>query len=123
MSDSQSNTAVFDSKVATATPKPKTNTRNKEETLPPYNVVLFNDNDHTFEYVIEMLGKICGHGQERGVIMAKAVHQQGKVIVYTAHKELAELKHNQITSYGTDWRIRECKGSMTASIEPAEGAD
>ena len=88
--------------------------------LPRFNVVLLDDNDHSYEYVIEMLMKVFGHGQERAYQMACEVDRAGRVIVDTTTKERAELKRDQIHSYGADWRINHCRGSMSAIVEPAE---
>jgi ATP-dependent Clp protease adaptor protein ClpS len=44
----------------------------------------------------------------------------GRVIVLTTTKEHAELKRDQIQGFGADKRIARCKGSMSATIEPAE---
>ena len=87
--------------------------------LPPYNVVLLDDDDHTYEYVIEMLGAVFGYDQQKAFKMAREVDEQGRVIVMTTHKERAELKRDQITAYGADTRIARCKGPMTAVVEPA----
>jgi ATP-dependent Clp protease adaptor protein ClpS len=87
--------------------------------LPPYNVVLLNDNDHTYDYVIEMLGTIFGYNPTKGFVMADQLNPQGRVIVATTHKELAELKRDQIHAFGRDRRLDRCKGSMSAVIEPA----
>jgi ATP-dependent Clp protease adaptor protein ClpS len=51
--------------------------------------------------------------------MAKEVDESGRVIVLTTHKELAELKRDQIHAWGPDKQIATCKGSMSATIEPA----
>jgi ATP-dependent Clp protease adaptor protein ClpS len=87
---------------------------------PPYNVILHNDDDHSFEYVILMLKELFGYPEEKGFQMAEEVHNKGKVIVCTTSMERAELKRDQIHAYGADPRIPECKGSMQAYIEPAE---
>ena len=100
------------------TPKPK---RKPPGKLPPFNVVLLDDDDHTYEYVIEMLGKVFGYAKEQAFKLAEEVDGSGRVIVLTTHKELAELKRDQILAYGRDSRISACRGSMTAIIEPAEG--
>ena len=110
-----------------ATVKPKTakgrktavKRRTKSQKLPPYNVVLLDDNDHTYEYVIEMLGKVFGYAEPKGLELAKTVDSSGRVIVITTHKELAELKCDQITGYGADWRLERSKGAMSAVVEPA----
>ena len=51
--------------------------------------------------------------------MAKQVDRTGRSIVCTTHKERAELKRDQILSFGCDFRIATCKGSMQAVVEPA----
>jgi ATP-dependent Clp protease adaptor protein ClpS len=98
-------------------------TREKEEQetkrQPPYNVILLNDDDHSFEYVIFMLQKLFGHPPEKGYQMAWEVHTTGRVIVLTTTLELAELKRDQIHAFGPDPLIERCKGSMSATIEPA----
>jgi ATP-dependent Clp protease adaptor protein ClpS len=87
--------------------------------LPPYNVVLLDDDDHSFEYVILMLKKIFGHPVEKGYEMAVEVDTAGRVVVATTHLEEAELKRDQIHAFGPDPLIPRCKGSMSAIVEPA----
>jgi ATP-dependent Clp protease adaptor protein ClpS len=89
--------------------------------LPQFHVILLNDDDHTYEYVIEMLRALFGYQRPRGFQLASEVDTQGRVIVMTTHKEQAELKRDQIHAYGADSRIARCRGSMSAVIEPAPG--
>ncbi len=98
------------------------NERSKEKTRrqPPYHVVLWNDDDHSYEYVIVMLMDVFGYPPEKGFLLAKEVDSQGRVILLTTTLEHAELKRDQIHAYGKDAMIARCKGSMSASIEPAE---
>jgi ATP-dependent Clp protease adaptor protein ClpS len=119
MSESDEKTAVAPAKPKLARPKPDSKT--KPQKLPPYNVVLLNDDDHTYEYVIEMLTALFGHSKEKGFQLAKEVDSTGRVIVLTTHREKAELKRDQIHAFGADKRIAKCQGSMSATIEPAEG--
>jgi ATP-dependent Clp protease adaptor protein ClpS len=99
---------------------PKTDREEKTRKMPMYNVVLLDDDHHTFEYVITMLQVLFGHPRERGFQMALEVHVSGRVIVLTTTKEHAELKQDQIHSFGADpLSSKECAGSMTAIIEPA----
>lgn len=100
--------------------KPKSRPRRKHQPLPPWNVVLLDDDDHTYDYVVEMLGRVFGHNMLRALLMAREVDASGRVIVYTTHRELAELKREQILGFGTDPRIASCRGSMSALIEPAQ---
>ena len=99
-------------------PKPRQQPKHKRQ--PPYNVVLLDDDDHTFEYVITMLQQLFGYPKEKGFQMAMEVHLSGRVIVLTTTKEHAELKRDQIHAFGPDpFSSKECKGSMSAIIEPA----
>ncbi|HEY2911001.1 MAG TPA: ATP-dependent Clp protease adaptor ClpS [Gemmataceae bacterium] len=87
---------------------------------PPYNVVLINDDDHSYEYVIIMLKELFAHPVEKGYELARIVDETGRAIVCTTSLERAELKQEQIHAYGPDPRIPRCQGSMYAEIEPAE---
>jgi ATP-dependent Clp protease adaptor protein ClpS len=87
---------------------------------PPYNVILLNDDDHTYEYVILMLKELFAIPEEKGFELARMVDEKGRAIVCTTSLERAELKQEQIHAYGPDPRIPRCKGSMYAEIEPAE---
>ena len=101
-------------------PREQTQEEQKTKRQPPYNVVLLNDDDHTFQYVIHMLQVLFGHPPETGKQMAEEVDATGRVIVLTTSKEHAELKQDQIHAFGPDpFSSKECKGSMTAIIEPA----
>lgn len=105
------------------TVRPKKQKKSKEalkpKNIPMYHVVLLNDDDHTYEYVIEMLGAIFGHPPMKAFLMADEVHHAGRVIVFTSYKEQAEFKRDRIHAYGADPRLSRCKGSMSAIIEPA----
>ncbi len=88
--------------------------------IPLYHVILLDDNEHTYDYVIEMLMDLFGHSSETAFQMACEVDTRKRVIVNTTYKERAELKQQQIESYGTDWRMPDCKGSMSAVMEKAD---
>jgi ATP-dependent Clp protease adaptor protein ClpS len=103
--------------AATTTEKAaKSASRPKKQ--PRYHVVLWNDDDHTYQYVVAMLQKLFGHPPEKGYLLAKEVDSQGRVIVLTTTKEHAELKRDQIHAFGADRLLARCKGAMSASIEP-----
>ena len=103
-----------------AKPKPAASRKSKPRNLPPYHVVLLDDNDHTHEYVIEMVVSLFGHSETQAAGIAKEVDESGRAIVLTTHKERAELKRDQIHAWGKDPRVATCKGSMSAIVEPAE---
>ena len=108
---------------ATATPTAPKPSRcpgaSAPESLPPYNVILLDDDDHTYHYVSQMLQSVFGYPQARGMKIAREVDTQGRAIVLTTHKELAELKRDQILGFGADPQLSTSTGSMRAVIEPA----
>ncbi len=99
--------------------KPREKQRNKVQGLPPYNVVLLDDDDHSYEYVIRLLWKVFGHSPEKGYKLAQEVDATGRVVVATTNLEHAELKRDQVHAFGPDPLIPRCKGSMSATVEPA----
>jgi len=102
------------------TPEVETREEQKTRRQPPYNVILHNDDDHSYDYVIRMLKELFAYPEEKGFLLAKEVDSKGKVIVCTTSLERAELKRDQIHAFGPDPLIERCKGAMTATIEPAE---
>jgi ATP-dependent Clp protease adaptor protein ClpS len=111
--------AVEEPAVETA-PVKRAEKKKKPKRQPPYHVILWNDDDHTFQYVINMMQKLFGHPVEKGMQIAQEVDIRGKSIVMTTTRELAELKRDQIHAFGKDDLIAGCKGSMSATIEPSE---
>jgi len=92
-------------------------TKKSEQLEPRFNVILLDDNDHTYEYVIEMLINICGHTKKLSYEMACEVDFLGRVIVYTGDKKSAEEKRDGILSYGPDWRLERSTGPMKTRLE------
>lgn len=86
-------------------------------------VVLLDDDDHSYEYVIEMMQTLFANPLPKAFDLAKRVDTQGRAVCLITHKEHAELKRDQILAFGPDKRIARCKGSMSAIIEPATGDD
>ncbi|HRQ73251.1 MAG TPA: ATP-dependent Clp protease adaptor ClpS [Phycisphaerales bacterium] len=86
----------------------------------PWNVVLLDDDQHSYEYVIAMVQRLFGHPKERAFQIAKRVDTQGRAVVLTTHREHAELKVQQIHGFGADPFIASCQGSMSAVLEPAD---
>ena len=75
--------------------KPQEQAGQKPKRQPPYHVILWNDESHTFDYVIGMMMELFGHTLEKGVQIAKEVDTQGRAIVLTTTMEHAELKRDQ----------------------------
>ena len=90
----------------------------KPKRQPRYHVVLWNDNDHSYPYVIRMLHQLFGHPIAKGYKLADEVDKRGRAVVLTTHREHAELKRDQVHAFGKDDLCAACQGSMKCSIEP-----
>jgi len=91
----------------------------KPKKLPPYAVVVLNDDLHTFEYVIETFMKVFGYPAEKCFQLATDIHVQGRSIVWSGAKEVAELKRDQIRSAGPDlYASKKVQFPLGVVIEP-----
>jgi ATP-dependent Clp protease adaptor protein ClpS len=98
---------------------PEVRDRTEDELIPLYHVVLLDDDEHTYDYVVEMLQRLFCLSEDRALQCAVEVDSMKRTIVMTCELPLAEFGRDQIHSYGADWRMPESKGSMSAVIEPA----
>ena len=98
---------------------PETEVVEQEHLVPLYRVVLLDDNDHTYDYVIDMLQKIFIFTLEQAYRHAEEVDRCGRTVLITCELPQAEFARDQIHSYGADWRLPRSKGSMSAVVEPA----
>lgn len=121
MSDESS---MFEEVVSVAVAEPETEnqrgTNKKPKKQPPYHVILWDDSDHTYEYVELMMKRLFRMPIEKAYQVAKEVDASGRAICMTTTMELAELKRDQIHAFGKDELLARCKGSMSATIEAAE---
>ncbi|HEX8464190.1 MAG TPA: ATP-dependent Clp protease adaptor ClpS [Abditibacterium sp.] len=85
----------------------------------PWNVVLLDDDHHTYQYVVEMLMEIFGYSEEKAFQMTVEVDTRKRVIVWSGHLERAEAYLEAIHDYGPDWRMESSLGSMSARLEKA----
>jgi ATP-dependent Clp protease adaptor protein ClpS len=100
---------------------PSTEERQQEVLTPLYHTVLLDDDDHSYDYVIEMLQNLFLLSHSEAYRHAVEVDATGRTIVLTAELPVASFAKEQIQSYGKDWRIPKSKGSMSAVVEPAAG--
>lgn len=98
---------------------PDTEIVEKERLVPLYRVVLLDDNDHTYDYVVEMLQKIFVFSLEEAYRHAEEVDRAGRTVLITCELPQAEFARDQIQSYGPDVRLPRSQGSMSAVVEPA----
>ena len=103
---------------------PETKDKKRPKQQPPYAVIVHNDDDHTYEYVIEVLQKVCGHDFQQAFVLTRAVDQTGRAVVWTGPKEVAELKRDQIRGFGPDFYARQTvRFPLGVTIEPMPSSD
>jgi ATP-dependent Clp protease adaptor protein ClpS len=84
-----------------------------------FHVVLLDDDEHTYDYVIEMLQKLFVLSVETALQHAVEVDTTGRTVVITCERAEAEFARDQIHAYGADPRMPKSKGSMSAVLVPA----
>jgi len=91
--------------------------------VPPFNVILLNDDHHSMEFVIEVLCKSLGISAEKAFQFMMLAHTSGQAVVWTAPQEVAELKAEQIQTFH-EVRERDGKqlGPLGVVVEPAPGS-
>jgi ATP-dependent Clp protease adaptor protein ClpS len=94
--------------VPVAQVNPEERTRERVRLLPPYKVILFNDDYNDMEYVVAVLLRLINHltPPEAYEIMLTA-HLTGSAVVIVCPKESAEYYQERLSGYG-----------LTATIEP-----
>ncbi|HJS56323.1 MAG TPA: ATP-dependent Clp protease adaptor ClpS [Chitinophagaceae bacterium] len=66
----------------------------------PCNLIVWNDEVNTFEWVIETLIKICGHSQQQAEQCSYIIHFQGKYAVKKGSYEELKPMCDSITDRG-----------------------
>ena len=108
-----------DDAIAVVRPKRSPHKDRKGKGVPRYNVILWDSDSHTFDYVERMLRELFGHTQQECQHIAKTVDVEGRAVVFTTTLEHAELKRDQIHAYGKD-EEEESTGSMWATVEAVD---
>ncbi len=115
---SESNSATVEkTKQAPAKPREKPDTKPRRQ--PPYAVIVENDDDHTYAYVIEALCRFCGHTVEKAFKLAEQIDRTGQAAVWTGPLEVAELKRDQLRGMGPDfYAMRPVNYPLGVRLEP-----
>jgi ATP-dependent Clp protease adaptor protein ClpS len=99
--------------------RPEAGEKSSTRTEPLYHLIILNDDDHTIEYVVEMLQAVVGLSAGDALARTLEADSKGSSIVRTCALEEAEKKRDSIHAYGPDWRLPHSKGSVAALVEPA----
>jgi ATP-dependent Clp protease adaptor protein ClpS len=106
-----------------ADPRTKPREENRTRRVPPYHVVLANDDHHSMDFVVEVLKKVIGVSEQKAILLMMEAHTAGRAVIWTGPKEVAELKAEQVHTFH-EVRAPENAdlGPLTCTIEPAPGA-
>jgi len=94
--------------------------KSRDELEKLYHVIILNDDEHTFDYVIEMLQAVFGLSYPDALARTIEADSTGSSIVHTCALEEAERKRDQVHAYGPDWRMPNSRGSVAALVEEAQ---
>src|SRR5205085_10028242 len=89
---------------------PETEVVQKDQTVPLYRVVLLDDNDHTYDYVIEMLQRIFIFSLDQAYRHAEEVDRCGRTILITCELQPDVYASDQFHSYGPVWSVSRTDG-------------
>jgi ATP-dependent Clp protease adaptor protein ClpS len=103
--------------VASTLPEQEEETRTRR--IPPYHVIIENDDHHSFEFVVEVLCKALGYSEQRALLLTEEAHTKGRAVVWTGSREVAELKAEQILSFHEVRDGGQNLGPLGVCIEPA----
>jgi ATP-dependent Clp protease adapter protein ClpS len=98
--------------TAVATPKAKAKQAPKKrppEMLPPWKVLLHNDDKNDFLHVIMTIVELTPLNEQAAKQRTEEAHKTGVSLLLVTHKERAELYKDQFQTKG-----------LTVTIEPAE---
>lgn len=88
--------------------QPEELTRLRAKLLPPYKVILFNDDHNDMEYVVSVLLRLISQLTEwKAIQIMLTAHLTGSAVVIVCPREIAEYYQERLLGYG-----------LTATIEP-----
>ncbi|MBL8759818.1 MAG: ATP-dependent Clp protease adaptor ClpS [Phycisphaerae bacterium] len=105
----QPSTGKDEPRTAVAERPAPSSSKPASKNLPPFRVMLHNDDINDMLYVTATLMELTPLGKERSLMVMMEAHQSGVALVLVTHKERAELYQEQFQSK-----------SLVVSIEPAE---
>ena len=91
------------------TPKP-INPPRRPEKLPPYRVLMHNDEVNTFEHVIKSILELTALTPHDALLRTVEAHETGVALLLVTHRERAELYSEQFATF-----------KITTTIEPDAG--
>lgn len=108
MADSEHKDQDAGTGTAVAPAKKPAPPKKKPKNLPPFKVLLHNDDVNTFEHVIASILKLTTLETEQAILRTLEAHETGVALLLVTHLERAELYQEQFATF-----------QITITIEPA----
>ena len=89
----------------------------KTKTVRHWKVVLYNDEDHTYDYVVAVLVACCGMAREQAFRCAVEVDLTGRTTVFYGSQDECMRVSEKINGWGPDHRLLRSRGSMNSAVE------
>lgn len=96
-------------------PQVNTVASTKTHLYPQWNVLLLNDDVHSFPFVIHVIMQVFRKTVEEAFSFTLGIHQTGQAILTTCSKERAELYLEQVSTFKEG-----DKGALGCAMEPVE---
>ena len=107
--------------TTTADPETETQKQELEQEDSLYAVIIFDDDSHSYAYVVEMMMALFGMTATEGYDIAYTVDHIGQATVKICSQEEALKAKQSISAYGPDPRMESSTGPMGCCIEPVTG--
>jgi len=113
---------IIEEPIVVVTKQQRQQSKSRRKKQPPYAVIVHNDEQHTFPYVIEVLQRVCGHNLQQASLLTNQVHHTGRAIAWSGVREVAELKRDQIRGFGPDhYASQSVRFPLGVTLEPLPG--
>lgn len=88
-----------------------------------YDLVLLNDDTHSYVYVTEMLQRILGIREETAQALTRSIDETGRAVVFTGSLDEVNHKRLQVIDCGADTILENSRGPLNTLIEVHPSTD
>ena len=91
-------TLTADDPDVQVTTKKQAEHETKSEHVKKYVIIMHNDDDHTYDYVVLLINKVFGYELTRCVALTSQINDHGLAMVWIGTQEVGELKCEMIAN-------------------------
>lgn len=91
--------APFHDSTTIEAPVRKPKTKPKSDLDQPWNVIIFDDPVNLMSFVTFVIRKVFGYPESQARTLMLEVHNKGKSVVWTGHREKGEMFVQQLQGY------------------------